>query len=252
MVEAYSVLRKFVVGKILKGGRNNMGFLTNKGRCGGHKKKYIFLDFKRSLNGISGRIWEERNDFNRNTGIMKVVYNNGMVVWMIKPMGAKIGSIINVEGYGVQSDLNLGDSVFCNNIKKGFFLHNVELYPGRGGSLIRAGGTAGHVVRKVGKNRVLLKLTSGLLRLSNEGCKATIGRVDLRRTWNLRKAGRGRWLGRSPIVRGVAMNPIDHPHGGATSGGRCSVSSTGKFTKCGGNKVKAENKYTLPRFLRKV
>jgi large subunit ribosomal protein L2 len=252
MVEAYSLLRKFAVGKILKGGRNNLGHLTIRGRSGGHKKKYIFLDFKRNLGGISGRIWEERNDFNRNSKIIKIVYNNGMVTWMLKPAGIKIGRIISVEGYGAQSLLNLGDSVFCNNIKKGFFLHNVELYPGRGGTLIRAGGTAGHVIRKVGINRVLLKLTSGLLRLSSEGCKATIGRVDLRREEKLRKAGRNRWLGRSPKVRGVAMNPVDHPHGGATSGGRCSVSSTGKFTKCGGNKVKNKYKYTLPRYLRKT
>ena len=244
MVKTYSILDKFVVGKSKKGGRNSYGRVTLKGRSGGHKRCYRLIDFKRSFEGIYGRVKGEIYDSNRKTNLMQILYSNGIITSVLKPVGLKIGDLVCNDGLGVVSDFKLGDNVMCGNMKKGVFFHNLELDKGKGGKCLRAGGSYGQVVRLIG-SRLLLKMCSGKLAISGVGCKVSIGKVFFRRGVKIRKAGRNRWLGYKSKVRGVAMNPVDHPHGGATSGGRCSVSSSGKYTKCGGNKklkrVRVEN-----------
>lgn len=237
MVKINKMKNKFIVGKAHKSGRNNEGVVTMKGRSGGHKRCFRFVDFKRGLAGCWGRVGKDQIDPNRNTRLIEIFYSNGMVSQIIKPMNIKEKQLICIEGYGLRSKLGIGDNVFCQNVKKGVLVHNLEIYNGRGGQILRSGGTAGQVVRKI-EDGSLVKLSSGKLKIVNSGCKVTIGKPVLSRRMCIRKAGRNRWLGFSSKVRGVAMNPVDHPHGGATSGGRCSVSSTGVYSKCGGNKIR--------------
>lgn len=237
MVKINKIGYKFIVGKVLRGGRNNKGRITVKGRSGGHKRSYRLVDFKRGLLGSWGRVGMEWNDPNRNTKLVEVYHSNGLVSQIIKPVGLKRKQLICTEGNGLVSKFNPGDNVFCVNVKKGVMVHNLEIYKNRGSQILRSGGTAGQVIRVL-ENGSLIKLGSGKLRIIGLECKVTIGRPFLCKHSFIGKAGRNRWLGYSSKVRGVAMNPVDHPHGGATSGGRCSVSSTGKYTKCGGNKLR--------------
>jgi large subunit ribosomal protein L2 len=229
--------KKFRIGITGKGGRNNLGRITNGERGGGHKRKYRVIDFKRVIEGTIGRVIGEDYDPNRNCRLAIVKYATGYISYIIKPEGIKEGNEVRVEKGSKVSKYRLGDHVLFSRIKKGLFIHNMEIHKGRGGQLMRAGGVGGHIVRQLGGN-ALVKLCSGIMRIGKGGCKTSIGKVELRKEEKRRKAGRKRWLGKRPKVRGVAMNPVDHPHGGDTSGGRCSVNSKGKYTKCSGNKKK--------------
>jgi large subunit ribosomal protein L2 len=237
MVKINKIIEKFTVGKLRKGGRNNTGRISIRGRSGGHKRNYRFVDFKRGLLGSYGRIGNEWKDSHRRTVLVEVFQSNGMISQIIKPVGVKKRQLICVEGYGLRSKLNAGDNVYCGNVKKGVMVHNLELYRGKGSQILRSGGTAGQVIRSM-EGVSLVKLSSGSLRKVSSECRVTVGRPVVCKRGNINKAGRNRWLGYSSKVRGVAMNPVDHPHGGATSGGRCSVSATGIYSKCGGNKLK--------------
>lgn len=229
-------VRKFLVGKISKSGRCNSGKRVLKGRIGGHKKRYLFIDFRRELKGVEGRVIELGRDANRNSGVMRVLYSNGVVVSMLQPEGIKIGDYVMNEGMGVKSQLKVGDVIYGMSVKKGMFVYGLG-----NGKFVRSGGSYGQVIRVV-KDRVLLKLSSGKIILGGIEVGMSVGKVKYEGCEEILKAGRKRWLGWSSRVRGVAMNPVDHPHGGATSGGRCSVSSTGLLTKCGANRLRRLSK----------
>jgi large subunit ribosomal protein L2 len=239
MVEIYEklMISKLTIGRVQSGGRGMTGVKIMSGRGGRVKMRYRFVDFKGSLMGMEGKIVKYNYDPLRNSGLLGVMYSNGMVSEILRPEGISVGSRVGREGLGYKSKLRIGDRVFCTSMRKGMFFHNLEMSEGCGGKLLRAGGSYGQVIRVV-RDRVLVKLRSGRIILTTKGCFSSIGKVMFRGMELVGKAGRNRWLGRSSKVRGVAMNPVDHPHGGATSGGRCSVSSTGLFTKCGGNRKK--------------
>ncbi len=234
MVEVFEKMsrRKFLVGKVFKSGRNDSGRRVFRGRSGGHKRRYVFIDYKREIKGLEGRVIDFMYDSNRNSSMMRVIYSNGMVVSVVRPEGIKVGDYVRNEGYGLKSELRVGDVIYCSSVKKGMFVYGVEY-----GKFCRSGGSYGQVIRVVG-DRVLLKISSGRVILMSRGSGMSVGKVYFDGYEGMGKAGRSRWLGRSSKVRGVAMNPVDHPHGGATSGGRCSVSSKGLLSKCGGNRVR--------------
>jgi large subunit ribosomal protein L2 len=228
-------------GKKRIGGRNNHGRMTVRRRGGGSKKLYRKIDFKRDKREIDGKIRTIEYDPNRSTRIALVCYADGERRYILAPNTLKIGDSIAA---GENVKVAVGNAMPLGNIPVGTVVHNVELYPGRGGQIARSAGTGVQLMGKEGKN-CILKLPSGEMRILNEKCYATIGQLGNQDHFNisLGKAGRSRWLGRRPKVRGVAMNPIDHPHGGGegkTSGGRNPVTPWGKPTK--GYKTRKRNK----------
>jgi large subunit ribosomal protein L2 len=228
-------------GKKRIGGRNHYGRMTMRRRGGGSKKLYRKIDFKRDKRGIDGKIQTIEYDPNRSTRIALVCYADGERRYILAPDTLKVGASITA---GENVKVAVGNAMPLGNMPVGTVVHNVELYPGRGGQLARSAGTGVQLMGKEGKN-CILKLPSGEMRIINEKCYATIGQLGNQDHFNisLGKAGRSRWLGRRPKVRGVAMNPIDHPHGGGegkTSGGRHPVTPWGKPTK--GYKTRKRNK----------
>ena len=215
-----------------KGGRNNAGRITMRRRGGGHKRRYRVVDFKRRKFDVSATVERLEYDPNRSGFIALIRYEDGEQDYILAPQRVQPGDVL-VSGERV--DIKPGNAMPMENIPVGTIVHNVELKPGAGGKLARAAGT---YVQLVGKDAgyAQLRLTSGEVRMVPATCMATIGSVsnpDNKNT-NLGKAGRNRWRGRRPSVRGVAMNPVDHPHGGGegrTSGGRHPVSPWGKPTK---------------------
>jgi len=215
-----------------KGGRNNAGRITMRRRGGGHKRRYRVVDFKRRKFDVSATVERLEYDPNRSGFIALIRYEDGEQAYILAPQRVQPGDVL-VSGERV--DIKPGNAMPMENIPVGTIVHNVELKPGAGGKLARAAGT---YVQLVGKDAgyAQLRLTSGEVRMVPATCMATIGSVsnpDNKNT-NLGKAGRNRWRGRRPSVRGVAMNPVDHPHGGGegrTSGGRHPVSPWGKPTK---------------------
>lgn len=193
-------------------GRNNRGIITSRHRGGGHKKLYREIDFARNKLGIPGKVTNIEYDPNRNARIALVGYQDGEKRYILQPLGLKIGETILSSP---EASITIGNCLPLTNIPLGTEVHNVELHPGRGGQLVRAAGTVAQIVAKEGK-WVTLRLPSGEVRLVSQNCWATIGRVGNIDAFNLTlgKAGRKRWLGRRPHVRGSAMNPVDHPHGG--------------------------------------
>jgi large subunit ribosomal protein L2 len=226
--------RKFFVGRIYRGGRNNSGKLVIRGRVGGCKRRYGMVDFRRLLGGVEGKVIGFINDGGRNSGVMSVLYSSGLVSLVLRPDGIKVGDRIGNEGLGFNGKFRVGEMIFSDMVKKGMFCYGVEF-----GKLVRAGGSYGQVIRVV-RGRILLKLSSGRVMLVSRKSGLCVGKVYFNGYESMYKAGRSRWLGRGSKVRGVAMNPVDHPHGGATAGGRCSVSSTGVFSKCGGNRKRVK------------
>ena len=193
-------------------GRNNKGIITSRHRGGGHKKLYREVDFKRNKVGVSAKVTSIEYDPNRNAHISLLHYADGEKRYILHPAGLKIGNEVLAS---LDATISIGNSLPLNNIPLGTEVHNVELKPGAGGQLVRAAGTVAQIVAKEG-NYVTLRLPSGEVRLVPQNCWATIGRVGNVDNINLTlgKAGRNRWLGRRPHVRGSAMNPVDHPHGG--------------------------------------
>ncbi len=224
--------RTLVTGLSKNGGRNNNGRITAFREGGGHKRKYRLIDFKRRSDGQFATVERFEYDPNRSSFIALIKYEDNTLSYILAPQKLNVGDKI-VSGDKV--DIKTGNSAPLKNIPVGTIVHNVEMRPGKGGQLARA---AGSYVQLVGKdsNMALIRLRSGEVRQVSCECRATIGAVSNADHQNttIGKAGRSRWLGIRPSVRGVAMNPIDHPHGGGegkTSGGRHPVTPWGKPTK---------------------
>src|SRR5690348_16185578 len=237
------------VGKREQGGRNNLGRITQRWRGGGHKKRYRLVDFKRAKHDVPAEVVRLEYDPNRTSFIALIKYADGEQSYILAPQRLKAGDkVVSGEHVGVKP----GNAMPMSNIPVGTIIHNVEMKPGKGGQLARSAGT---FVQLVGRDAgyALLRLASGEVRMVRAECRATIGAVSNpdRQNIVIGKAGRNRWLGRRPSVRGVAMNPIDHPHGGGegrTSGGRHPVTPWGKGTK--GTKTrknKATDRYIVRR-----
>ena len=193
-------------------GRNNRGIITSRHRGGGHKRLYREIDFGRTKVNVPAKVTHIEYDPNRNSRIALVNYQDGEKRYILHPVGLKIGDTIIASP---EAPITVGNCLPLVNIPLGTEVHNVELQPGSGGQLVRAAGTVAQIVAKEGA-WVTLRLPSGEVRLVSQNCWATIGRVGNVDAFNLTlgKAGRKRWLGRRPHVRGSAMNPVDHPHGG--------------------------------------
>ena len=224
-----------------KGGRNNTGRITVRRRGGGHKRRYRIIDYKRDKFDIKGKIATIEYDPNRSAFISLVHYEDGEKRYILSPLGINVGDVI-VSGENVP--LKNGNALKLINIPTGLFVHNVELIPGSGGQLSRSAGSFVQIMAH-DSGYTTLKLPSGEVRMVFDNCMATIGQVGNRQHEQIvsGKAGRTRWLGRRPKVRGVVMNPVDHPHGGGegkTSGGRHPVTPWGKPTK--GYKTRKKNK----------
>ena len=201
------------------GGRNNQGVITTRHIGGGHKRKYRIIDFRRNKDGIVGKVAAVEYDPNRNANICLINYVDGEKRYILAPQGLNVGDKVIS---GETCDIQVGNAMLLKNIPEGTFIHNVELSPGKGGQLCRAAGTSAQILGHEGKY-IIVRLASGEVRKILETCKATIGVVG-NEDWNLinkGKAGKTRWLGKRPTVRGSAMNPCDHPHGGGE--GKCPV-----------------------------
>jgi len=194
------------------GGRNNQGVITTRHIGGGHKRRYRIVDFKRNKDGIVAKVQAIEYDPNRNANIILLAYADGEKRYILAPQGLKVGDKV-VSGENV--DIKVGNALPLENIPEGTLVHNVELTPQRGGQMCRAAGTSAQILGKEGKY-VILRLASGEVRKVLGKCRATIGVVG-NEDYNLvnkGKAGKTRWLGTRPTVRGSVMNPNDHPHGG--------------------------------------
>jgi len=215
-----------------KGGRGAGGRISVRRRGGGHKRKLRFIDFKRDKFGVPGVVKEISYDPNRTANIALVAYKDGEKRYILAPKGLKAGSTVIS---GEHAPLEAGNAMPLANMPLGMVVHNVEMHLGKGGQLVRTAGAGATIIAKEG-DYVTLKLPSGESRMIFARCSATIGEVGNEDHMNvsLGKAGRARWLGKRPKVRGVVMNPVDHPHGGGegrTSGGRHPVSPWGVPTK---------------------
>lgn len=214
------------------GGRNNKGRMTVRRRGGGHKRRYRQIDFKRNKLGVPAKVAGIEYDPNRSAFIALLHYADGEKSYILAPQKLSVGDeIVSSKN----ADITPGNSLKLKHMPVGAVVHNVELRPGKGGQMARSAGCWAQLMAKEGKYG-LMKLPSGELRRVLLECRATVGSVSNREHENvsLGKAGRARWLGRRPKVRGVAMNPVDHPHGGGegrTAGGRHPVTPWGKGTK---------------------
>ncbi len=215
-----------------KAGRNNNGRITSRRRGGGHKRLYRVIDFKRDKTGINATVASVEYDPNRTARIALLQYEDGEKRYIVAPVGINVGDVV-VAGEG--ADIKPGNALPLSRIPVGTLVHNIELFPGKGGQFCRSAGTFAQVVAKEGKY-VTLRMPSGEVRKVLAAGFASIGQVGNIQHENvsLGKAGRNRWLGRRPKVRGVAMNPVDHPLGGGegrSSGGRHPVTPWGVPTK---------------------
>tara|TARA_B100000029_G_scaffold502653_1_gene578277 strand:- start:2993 stop:3820 length:828 start_codon:yes stop_codon:yes gene_type:complete len=232
------------------GGRNNKGRITSRRRGGGHKRQYRLIDFKRDKFDIPAKVASIEYDPNRSSRIALLHYVDGEKRYIIAPFGIKIGD--EVISSKKKAPLKIGNSLPLSEIPSGLFVHNVELVYGKGAQIVRSAGVGAQVLAK-DAGMVTLKLPSGEVRMFDQRCMATIGEVGNKSHEMIKigKAGRSRWLGRRPKVRGVAMNPVDHPMGGGegkSSGGRHPTTPWGKPTK--GYKTRDKKKYSN-RFITK-
>ena len=230
-------------------GRNNMGRITMRHRGGGHKRKYRIIDFRRDKDGVAGKVERLEYDPNRSANLALVLYSDGERRYILAPKGVVVGDAIQS---GIDAPIALGNALPLRNIPVGSVVHNVEMKPGKGGQLGRAAGTAIQFLGREG-DYAQMRLRSGEMRRVHLDCRATIGEVGNpeHSLQKLGKAGAKRWRGIRPTVRGVAMNPVDHPHGGGegrTSGGRDPCSPWGVPTK--GFRTRA-NKRTQPMIIRR-
>jgi large subunit ribosomal protein L2 len=214
------------------GGRNSLGRITIRHRGGGHKRKYRLIDFKRDKTGIPARVAAIEYDPNRSARIALLHYADGEKRYILAPLNLRVNDIVES---GPEADIKPGNSLPLTNIPLGTYIHNIELRAGKGGQIVRSAGTYAQLMAKEDRY-ALIKLPSGEVRMVLLNCKATIGQLGnvAHENISLGKAGRKRWLGRRPKVRGVAMNPVDHPMGGGegrSSGGRHPCSPWGMPTK---------------------
>ncbi len=232
--------RKLLGSKKRSGGRNNRGRITMRRRGGGHKRRYRVIDFKRDKLEVPGKIASIEYDPNRSARIALVHYADGEKRYILAPLGVSVGSEIVSSD---KADIQPGNAMTLQAVPLGTWVHNIEMHIGKGGQLCRSAGSYAQLMAKEGE-RVLLRLPSGELRQVHRRCRATIGQVGNtdHENQNIGKAGRSRWLGRRPKVRGTAMNPIDHPHGGGEgrAKGRHPVTPWGKPTK--GYKTRSRRK----------
>lgn len=242
--------KSLTVGLTKKAGRNNNGRVTSRRRGGGHKRLYRIIDFKRNKFDVPAKVATIEYDPNRSARIALLHYADGEKRYILAPVGVTVGDQI-VAGDG--ADIKPGNALYLRKIPVGTIIHNIELTPGRGGQMCRAAGTYAQLIAKEGKH-ALLRLPSGEVRKVLSACVATVGQVGNihHENVNIGKAGRNRWLGRRPKVRGVAMNPIDHPLGGGegrSSGGRHPCSPWGMPTKGykTRNKKKSSSKLIVKR-----
>ncbi len=216
------------------GGRNNLGRMTARRRGGGHKRRYRLVDFARRRDGIPARVDSIEYDPNRSARIALIVYADGVKNYILAPLGIKVGDMVS-SGSG--SEIKPGNRLPLGEIPLGSPVYNIEVRPGAGGAMVRSAGSTAQFMAKEGRF-AHVKLPSGEVRRVLQECRATIGQISNPEHSSLSdgKAGRARWRGRRPKVRGVAMNPVDHPMGGGegrTSGGRNPVSPWGKPAKGG-------------------
>ncbi|UGQ16161.1 50S ribosomal protein L2 [Borrelia sp. RT5S] len=239
-----SPLRSLTRGKVSRAGRDSSGRISVRRRGGGHKRRYREIDFgRRDKFGVYARVASIEYDPNRSSNIALLVYRDGDKRYVIAPKGIKVGDILES---GPNSPIRSGNSLPLENIPVGKMVHNIELSLGRGGQLVRSAGSYAMILAS-DDDYVTVKLPSGEMRMIFKKCMATLGEVGNEDYMNVSwgKAGKSRWLGKRPRVRGVAMNPVDHPHGGGegkTSGGRHPVSPWGQPTK--GYKTRKKKKYS--------
>ena len=217
-----------------KGGRNNQGVITARHRGGGHKRMYRMIDFRRAKDGVTAKVDSVQYDPNRSARIALLHYVDGTKAYILSPDGLKAGDTVE---NGPDAPAKLGNCLPLKNIPLGMAIHNVELRPGGGGTFCRSAGTFATLMARVA-GWAQLQMPCGEVRRVPAACRASIGKIGNSEHSSVRlgKAGRKRWLGRRPHVRGTAMNPIDHPHGGGegrTKGGRHPVSPQGRPAKGG-------------------
>jgi large subunit ribosomal protein L2 len=232
-------------------GRNNRGVITCRHRGGGHKRLYRQIDFRRNKYDMSAEVQTIEYDPNRNSRIALVQYEDGEKRYILQPTGLKVGDKIIAS---TEAPNAIGNSLPLASMPLGVQIHNIEMHPKKGGQLVRSAGGVAQLVAKEG-DFVTVRLPSGEVRLLNNQCWATIGQVGNSEVMNLSmgKAGRSRWLGKRPTVRGSVMNPVDHPHGGGE--GRCPVGRSQPMTPWGkpalGRKTRARKKYSDSLILRR-
>ncbi|MBN6187496.1 50S ribosomal protein L2 [Aneurinibacillus sp. BA2021] len=231
-------------------GRNNQGKITVRHHGGGHKKKYRIIDFKRNKDGIPGRVATIEYDPNRSANIALINYADGEKRYILAPHGLQVGMTIES---GPDADIKVGNALPLANIPVGTVIHNIELKAGKGGQLVRSAGTEAQLLGRDGEY-VIVRLASGETRMIRKECRATIGQVGNleHELINIGKAGRSRWLGKRPTVRGSVMNPNDHPHGGGE--GRAPIGRSGPLTPWGkptlGAKTRKKNKHSNKYIIR--
>ena len=212
-----------------KGGRNSYGRITVRHRGGGSKRKYRIIDFKRTKDDIQAKVVALEYDPNRSAHIALLQYLDGEKRYIIAPYGLKVGDVVES---GPKSDIKVGNCLPLENIPVGTVVHNIELRQGAGAQIVRSAGSSAQLMAKEGKY-AQIRLPSGEVRMVRVACRATIGQVGNIENENLKigKAGRTRWMGRRPKVRGVVMNPVDHPHGGGE--GKSPIGKPGPVTPWG-------------------
>jgi large subunit ribosomal protein L2 len=232
-------------------GRNNRGVITCRHRGGGHKRLYRQIDFRRNKYDMSAEVQTIEYDPNRNARIALVQYEDGEKRYILQPTGLQVGDKVIASAAAPNA---IGNSLPLAAMPLGVQIHNIEMHPKKGGQLVRSAGGVAQLVAKEG-DFVTVRLPSGEVRLLNNQCWATIGQVGNSEVMNLSigKAGRSRWLGKRPTVRGSVMNPVDHPHGGGE--GRCPVGRSQPMTPWGkpalGRKTRARKKYSDSLILRR-
>jgi large subunit ribosomal protein L2 len=232
-------------------GRNNRGVITSRHRGGGHKRLYREIDFKRNKLGIPAKVISIEYDPNRNARIALLHYEDGEKRYILCPKGLQIGNSV-ISNF--QAPVQLGNALPLWNIPLGTEIHNIELQPGSGGQMVRSAGTLAQLVAKEG-NYATLRLPSGEVRLVSKDCWATVGQVGNADINNITigKAGRTRWLGKRPHVRGSVMNPVDHPHGGGE--GRCPIGRSKPLSPWGkpalGVRTRTPKKYSNSLIIRR-
>jgi large subunit ribosomal protein L2 len=204
--------RRLLAPRKRSGGRNALGRLTSRHRGGGHKRQYRVIDFRRDKDLVPAKVAAIEYDPNRSARLALLHYVDGEKRYILAPLGLRVGDTVSA---GEGADIVPGNAMALRQIPTGTMVHNIELKPGRGGQLVRGAGTAAQLMAKEGP-RALLKLPSGELRYVQLTCRATIGQIGNvdHENVSIGKAGRNRWLGKRSRVRGIAMNPVDHPHGG--------------------------------------
>jgi len=242
-------LKSLTIGKHSTGGRNNLGRITSRSRGAGHKHKYREIDFYRKKDNLKAKVERIEYDPNRSAHVALIKYEDGVLSYILAPNKINIGDEI-VSGRN--KEIKMGNCMPLSDIPAGTEIHNIELSPNQGGKMVRSAGSSAQI-SGTDENYCIIKLNSGEVRKVINTARATIGSVSNTDHQNIKigKAGRNRWKGRRPSVRGVAMNPVDHPHGGGegkTSGGRSPVSPWGqsaKGLKTRSNKI--TNKYIISR-----